>query len=138
MKKKILVMLVAIASIGYAASAQQTAVETNDKPGWHKIAETTADLKADKDEVMVVGKDHFKSIKLKVTDVPVEIRDLTVYYENDTKQDVSVSHLLQAGGETRVIDLDGKDRAIKKIVLMYKTVPNSEKDKSHIEIWGMK
>jgi hypothetical protein len=138
MKKRILVMLVAIVSIGYTAFAQQTAVETNNKPGWHKIAETTADLKADKDEVMVVGKDHFKSIKLKVTDVPVEIRDLTVYYENDTKQDVSVRHLLNAGDETREIDLDGKDRAIKKIVLMYKTVPNSDKDKSHIEIWGMK
>jgi hypothetical protein len=70
--------------------------------------------------------------------VDVEFVDLSVVYENDTKQDIPVRSLIRAGGETRVMDLEGTDRAIKKIVLTYKTVPNAEKDKSHIEIWGMK
>ena len=137
MKKSLLIAFIAIASISYV-SAQQPAVETSNKPGWHKIAETTADLKMDRDEVVVLGKDHFKSLKLKVTDVPVEFTTVMVFYENDTKQEIPVSALIKAGGETRVIDLDGKERAIKKVVLVYKSVPNAEKDKSHIEIWGMK
>jgi hypothetical protein len=138
MKKNLLILMIALGVFGYSAVAQKPAVETNTNPGWHKIAVTQADLKKDRDEVVVLGADHFKSIKLRVKDVPVEITDLTVIYENETKQDIQVRNLIKAGGETRNIDLDGKDRAIKKIVLMYKTVPNSEKDKAEIEIWGEK
>jgi len=138
MKKFFLIVLLAVTTFGFSAFAQKVAVETNDNPGWHKIAQTTADLKKDRDEVMVVGADHYQAIRLKVTDVPVEITDFTVIYENDTKQDISVKTLIKPGDETRVIDLDGKDRAIKKIVLMYKSVPNAEHDKSVIEIWGRK
>ena len=127
-----------VTTFGFSAFAQKVAVETNDSPGWHKIAQTTADLKKDRDEIMVVGADHYQAIRLKVTDVPVEITDFTVVYENGTKQDISVKTLIKPGDETRVIDLDGKDRAIKKIVLMYKSVPNAEHDKSVIEIWGRK
>ncbi len=138
MKRNFLIALITLFSFGYSAFAQKVAVETNDKPGWHKIAQTTADLKKDRDEVMVVGADHYQAIRLKVTDVPVEITDFTVFYENGTKQDISVRALIKAGDQTRVIDLDGKDRAIKKIVLMYKSVPNANHDKSVIEIWGRK
>lgn len=138
MKRNLFVVIVAMLSFGYSAFAQKAVVETSDKAGWHKIAETSADLKMDKDEVAVLGKDHFKSLKLKVTDAPVEFTDLTVYYENDTKQDIPVRTLIKEGGETRMMDLEGRDRAIKKIVLMYKTAPNAERDKAHIEIWGQK
>ncbi|HYV94128.1 MAG TPA: hypothetical protein VE978_20290 [Chitinophagales bacterium] len=138
MKRNFLIALITMISLGYSAFAQKVAVQTNDQPGWHKIAQTTADLKKDRDEVIVVGKDHYQAIRLKVTDVPVEILNFVVYYENDTKQDISVRSVIKAGEDTRVIDLDGKDRAIKKIVLMYKSVPNAAHDKAVIEIWGRK
>ena len=139
MKKNIFLALVAIASFGYSAFAQQkAAVELSSTPGWHKITETVANLKSDRDEVVVLGADHYKAMKLKVTDAPVEITDLTVFYENDSKQDIQVRKLISAGDETRVIDLDGRERAIKKIVIMYKSAPNAENEKAHVEIWGLK
>ena len=64
MKKIVLAMLMMVGTLGYSAFAQKAAVETSNKPGWYKIAETTADLKMDKDEVVVLGKDHFKSLVL--------------------------------------------------------------------------
>src|ERR1043165_574915 len=118
MKRNFLTALIAMISFSYSAIAQKIAVETNDEPGWHKIAQTTADLKQDRDEVIVVGADHYRSIRLKVKDVPVEITDFTVVYEDGAKQDISVRSLIKPGDETRVIDLEGKDRAIKKVVLM--------------------
>lgn len=141
MKKHILITMLTLGLFGYAAHAQSVDVETSNKAGWHKIAEMSADIKkTDHDEVMVMGKDHFQSIKLKVTDADVEFVDVTVYFENDTKQDIPVRSLIKAGGETRVFDLEGKGKelAIKKISLTYKTVPSSEKDKAHVEIWGLK
>jgi hypothetical protein len=139
MKKNFLIALIAVCSFSYAAVAQEkVAVETNDKAGWHKITETIANLKSDRDEVMVMGADHYKAMKLKVTDAPVEITDLTVVFENEARQDIQVRKLIGAGEETRVIDLDGKDRAIKKIIIQYKTAPNAATDKAHVEIWGMK
>ena|SRR5258706_8598328 len=138
MKKTIAIALMIVATVAYRSIAQKVEVETNSKPGWHKIAETNVMLKQDKDEVMVLGKDHFKSLKLKVTDEPVEFTDLAVIYENDQRQDIHVRNLIKPGDETRVIDLEGKDRAIKKIIVMYKTVPNPQHDRAHVEIWGMK
>ena len=138
MKKHFLIALISIAFLGSRAFAQKPAVITNDAPGWHKIAETAVSLKADKDEVIVMGADHFKSLRLKVIDAPVEFTDITVVYENDMRQDISVRKLIKRGDETRAIDLKGNDRAIKKIILMYKTVPTGEMDRAHVEIWGRK
>ena len=141
MKKHILITLMALAFIGSRALAQEVDVQTSNKEGWHKIAETHADIKKlDKDEVMVVGKDHFKAIRLKVTDADIEFVDVSVVFENDTKQDIPVRSLVRQGAESRAFDLEGqgKQLAIKKIVLTYKTIPSSAKDKATVEIWGMK
>lgn len=138
MKKHFLITLLALAFMGYSALAQKPAVVTNDKPGWHKIAETSVSFKSDRDEVTVMGADHFKALKLKVVDAPVEFTDITVVYENDMRQDIYVRKLLKRGEQTRSIDLKGKDRAIKKIILMYKTVPRDDMDKARVEIWGKK
>lgn len=138
MKNKFVIAAFMIISVAFGASAQKVAIETDSKAGWHKIAETVANLKSDRDEVLVTGADHFKAIRLKVTDAPVEITDLTVVFENGQKQDIQVRNLIKAGDQTRVIDLEGQNRAIKKIVIMYKSAPTGDHDKARVEIWGMK
>lgn len=128
-----------MAAFGAGAFAQtKPVVEVKDNPGWHKIAETVVNLKTDQDELMVLGADHYKAIRLKATDSDIEITDVRVMYENEQVQDIEVRKILKAGEQTREIDLDGKDRAIKKIRLTYKTVPNAKQDKAHLEIWGLK
>ena len=138
MKKHFLIVLLAITSLGYRAIAQQPAVITKDNPGWHKIAETAVNLRSDRDEVIVIGADHFNALRLKVTDAPVEFTDLTVVFENEARQDIPVRHFIKRGEMTRVLDLKGNERAIKKIILMYKTVPTGDMDRAHVEIWGRK
>ena len=65
MKKKISAVLVLALGIGLA-SAQQPAVMVSTSPGWHKIATTTVDLTKERDEISVLGADHFSAIKLMV------------------------------------------------------------------------
>jgi len=114
------------------------AIVMSDKTGWHKIGEVTADFKADKDELMVMGADRFSSIRFKVTDAPIEIRNITIYYADNTTQKIDLIMPLKAAEEGRVIDLTGGERDLKKIVFNYKTVPNSQSDKAHVEVWGLK
>jgi hypothetical protein len=146
MKKTILITFLAIAGTYFGAYAQQPAVVASDKAGWHKIAETSVDLTKDHDEVAVMGADRFASIKFKVTDAGIDLQDVVVYYEHTDKektdvdkQDIIVRSPIQAGGESRVIDLKGgAERSIKKISFVYKTLPNQKNEKAHVEIWGMK
>lgn len=136
--KKILVLSVFSFLMATMVHAQKVEVITSHKPGWHKIGETTASFKTDRDAVTVLGADNFKSILIKVTDAPIHFDDLEVYFDNDTKQDVSIRSDFKQGQESRVIDLTGGSRSVKKVVFKYKTVPNWQGDKAHVELYGYK
>lgn len=118
--------------------AQAPAIMVSDKAGWHKIGEATANFKMDKDAIVVLGADRFKAIKLKATDAPIHIYDLEVYYESGAKENIEVRQNLMKGEETRVIDLKGATRELKKVVFIYKTIPNAKDEKAQIELYGLK
>ncbi|MBV9961862.1 MAG: hypothetical protein JO072_06400 [Parafilimonas sp.] len=137
MIKTMFLLAAAVISIT-SLKAQKVAVVTTDKPGWHKIGETTVDFKTDKDKLYVLGNDHFKSIILKAVDAPVHIENLEVVYGDGEPEEIPVRFDFKAGSESRNIDLKGYDRKIKEINLVYRTVPNWKGEKAHIEIWGLK
>lgn len=136
--KKLAIILFAALGIYGKASAQQPAVVASDKTGWHKIGETTVDLKKEKDEVVVMGADKFASLKFKVTDAAINLVSIEVYYEDGTKEDVMVNFPIKMKGESRTINIKGGERSLKKIIFVYKTMPNAMEEKGHVEIWGLK
>src|SRR5438105_12555739 len=105
MKKVMFVLVVFVFALMKQTIAQKPAVMSSTKPGWHKIGETTADFKTEKDEIAVLGADKFKSIKLKVTDAPVHISSMVVYYDNGETQEINLTSDFKAGAESRVVDL---------------------------------
>ncbi len=137
MKKTLLILSALLLSLNFTF-AQKVAVETSNKEGWHKIGETTANFSGDKDEIIVLGADVFKAIRIKVTDAPVHIETMEVVFDNETRQNVDLKADFKAGEESRVIDLEGGDRKLKKVVYVYRTIPNFPIDKAHIELWGLK
>jgi len=137
MKKKIAAILAFVFCAGLV-SAQQPAVMVSTSPGWHKIATTTVDLTKERDEVAVLGADHFSAIKLMVSGAPIDLQDLEIWYENGMKQDVAVRTPMEVGKESKVINVEGGDRDIDKIVLVYKTMPNRKDVKAEVTIYGMK
>ena len=138
MKRIQIVMLVILAAIGSSVYAQKPAVVVSDKEGWHKIGEVNADFKTESESITVMGQDKFQSIKLKVTDAPINIQSVQVLYESGEKEDVPVSNELQAGKETKVFALKNPAKDISKVVFRYKTVPNSKTEKAHVELYGLK
>lgn len=137
MKKTILFVLLVMANCT-GIFAQKPGVVLSDKQGWHKIGETTVDFKTETDEIMVMGADRFESVKIKVTDAPVNLISFEIYFENGDKQNVAIGKDINVPGETKEVKLSGGERSLKKITFMYKTLPNNNDKKAHIELWGMK
>lgn len=137
MKKTIIILLAIIGMYGNV-SAQKPAIMASDKTGWHKIGETKVDFKKESDEIVVWFADRFDAIKFKVKDAPVEFTSMDVYFESGDVQNVMLNATIKAPGETRIIDLKGGERNLKKIVFVYKTLPNRKDEKAHIELWGLK
>ncbi|MBK6966727.1 MAG: hypothetical protein IPH20_23225 [Bacteroidales bacterium] len=139
MTKLLISMLIAIVGSFGIASAQSPAVVVSDAAGWHKIGEKTVDFKMDRDEISVMGADRFSTIKFKVTEAAIELVSLEITYESGDKQDVVINQAIKTPSESRTIDLKGgSERSVKKIIFVYKTLPNSKDEKSHVEIWGLK
>jgi hypothetical protein len=137
--KTIKVLLLALLVTGaYTTTlAQKPGVVVSDKEGWHKIGETTVDFTTETDQIYVVGKDKFGSIKIKITDAPMHLMSVMIYYENGDSQMVNIGKEIKAPGETGTVKLH-KEGEIKKVSFVYRTLPNNQGKKAHVELWGMK
>lgn len=138
MKKIAMILALAFTGIAGVAIGQTPKVMVSDKTGWHKISDTTVDLTKEKDEIVVLGADSFASIKFKVVGQPINLVSAEVVYETGENQDVAILFHEKDAGYSRIIDLQGGERDISKIVLIYKTLPNPDNKKAHVELWGLK
>jgi hypothetical protein len=113
-----------------------TAVQAQN--GWRFIADKIVAFGVDHD-VIVTGNtnDDFRKLKLRVTDGPLKMYDMKVYFDNGDVQDISIRFRIPQGGESRVIDLDGGLRHIKRIEFWYET-KGFRKGRARVAVWGYK
>lgn len=89
---------------------------------WDFLGSRKVNHAVDRDEIAVTGREGtFTKIKLRVRDRQVTFRDVKVHYANGDVQDIQLRSKIPAGGETRVIDLHGNNRVIRKVVFWYNT-----------------
>ncbi len=119
-------------------NAQKPEIITSDKKGWHKIGENTVNFKTDRDEILVIGADKFRSILFRVSEAPIHLVRANISYESGDGEDISLDFPVQVAGESRIVNLNGGERSIKKITFVYHTLPNRRDEKAHVEIWGLK
>ena len=111
-----LLLLLCLTSLRCASSSRL--------PGWTLLGERTVNHAVDRDEIRVGARDGtFRRIKLLVRRRAVTFRDVRVHYANGGVEDVVLRRQIPAGGETRAIDLRGRDRVIEKVVFFYNTGP---------------
>lgn len=108
-----------------------------ERGGWEFLGSRMVNDRVDRDEIDVTAsKGDFKAIKLVVKRRAVHILDMKVHFGSGGTQDVEVRQVIPAGGETRVIDLRGSDRFIRKVVFWYEA--NSLRGrKAEIHLWGL-
>jgi len=86
------------------------------------LGERSASLAADHDSIGVTAaRGDFRAIKLAVRNAPIRFYRIEVVYGNGVPEKIELRELIPAGGETRVIDLHGGERVIKRVDFWYET-----------------
>jgi len=135
MKKLVIMMLLVATQTSLLAQAPKVVV--SDKEGWHKIGETTVDFTKETDEILIIGANKFSSLKIKVTDAPINLGSFDIIFDNNEKQKVAVGQEFKTPGETKQISFGG-EKTVKSVVFSYKTINSNADEKAHVELWGYK
>lgn len=109
---------------------------TQKQADWVSLGSRTVNMTADHDEIMVTAADGtFTKIKIQVTKAPLHIFNCKIVFGNGEEKEVDIKQDFAKGSGTRVIDLPGEKRVIKKIIFNYKSVPTA-KGKAIVTVFG--
>lgn len=122
-------ILALVLMIGFSVLYAQT-------PEWKLLGTKKVKFKTERD-VILVGADEgvFTKIKLTVKKSGIRFKDMKVHFSNGDIVDVKIRRVIPAGGETRVIDLPGKKRSIKKVVFWYTSTKKNSK-RATVRLFG--
>lgn len=103
---------------------------------WTELGAAKVNGHADHDEIWVTNsRGDFKAIKLFVQNEGIEFDRVVVHFGNGGKEVMNIKNFVPAGGETRVMDLTGGDRVIKKVDFFYKSNAMTGK-KARVVLYG--
>ena len=123
--------------LGSIEALSQARAKADRRPrDWELLGRTSVGFLRDRDAIEV-GRDDgdFSKIQLRVRNNAVHFNDLKVVYGNGRVDDIPIRSEIRAGGATRVIDLKGDDRFIRRVELVYRSRP-SFRGQAVVELWG--
>lgn len=103
---------------------------------WVFLGQRHVNDKAERDTVEVTASEGtFEAIKLRVKRHAVRFYRVTVIYGAGTSDDLELRDVIPAGGESRVLDLRGGNRVIKRIEFAYEAKTLGRKG-AVVEVYG--
>ncbi|HLP93249.1 MAG TPA: hypothetical protein VK168_04395 [Saprospiraceae bacterium] len=103
---------------------------------WELLGSRKIDYKVDRDEILVTRAEGvFSAIQIRVKRSPINMHKLAVHYGNGDVEEIDLRQSFRAGSVSRVIDLPGNKRIIRKVVMWYDT-KNLAAGKGVVELWG--
>ncbi|MGH9842431.1 MAG: hypothetical protein ACREEM_27125, partial [Blastocatellia bacterium] len=87
---------------------------------WVYLGEANVDGGVDHDKIQI-GRDDgkFRSIQIRVERAPIEFQRVVVHYGNGEDEPIEIRDRIRAGGRTRNIDLQGRERVIQSVEFWY-------------------
>jgi hypothetical protein len=97
-------------------------------PGrWESLGQREVDFRNDHDQIDVGRSEgRFKQLQVGVKDAPIEISKMVVTFDNDQTFSPKIHQRFAEGSGTRIIDLPGNRRTIKRIDFDYKSIKRRE------------
>lgn len=135
MKNTILLFVAALSLNSFAISdAAKSLTAVNQ--AWEKLGARTVTMTADHDEILVTANEGiFTAIQLRILKAPIHITNINIIFGNGDNENVVLDQNYPAGSETRVIDLVGNKRIIRKVNINYRSVP-TQKGRAVVTLWG--
>ena len=130
-------------SVGQGAFAQRPQRHggsgANRAKTWVFLGQTTVDGLRDRDRISIGRNEgRFQSLQLRVAGAPVEFQRVVVNYANGTSEEVEFRDYIQAGGQTRPIDLRGHERAINSVDFLYSKARWRQGARPRVSLYGVK
>lgn len=106
-------------------------------PGrWEPLGQREVDFRSDRDQIDVSrGEGRFRQIQVRVKNAPIEIYDMVVTFGNDQTFRPNLRHKFTERSGSRIIDLPGERRNVKRIDFNYKSISRRE-GKGMVEVFG--
>lgn len=103
---------------------------------WELLGSRKINYGIDRDEILVTRADGvFSAIQLRIKRSPINMHKLAIHYGNGEVDEIDLRESFRAGSMSRVIDLPGNKRVIRKVVMWYDT-KNISNRKGVVEVWG--
>lgn len=113
------------------------ALSRNDLGGWERLGTRSVKLHAERDVISVGStQGDFRKIRLHVRDNGVFINSLVVVYGTGSRDRIPMAYHIPKNGRSRVMDLRGGDRVIRRIELEYRSVRNS-RGRATVDVYGL-
>jgi hypothetical protein len=120
-----LVALLILTSAGAAMSAQD----------WELIGSREVDFKAERDTISAKSKGTFRQLRLLVKGGSIELNDMVVTFGNGEKFSPPLRHRFDEKSSSRIIDLPGERRNIRRIDFRYRSTDRRE-GKAVVQVYG--
>jgi hypothetical protein len=106
-----------------------------DVTGWEKLGERVVNGAADRDELLVTAREgSFRRLMVKVEHSALEMYDIEVTFGDGETFRPEVRHRFGEDSRTRIIDLPGQARIVRKVVFRYGNVLGG--GRAQVELWG--
>lgn len=106
-------------------------------PKWERLGVRKVNYGLDHDVIPVgVHEGGFKKLKVVVNGSPLNMHKMVVHFGNGSKENIELKHNFSKASASRVIDLPGEKRIIKKIEFWYDT-KNLARGRATIRVFGM-
>ncbi len=103
---------------------------------WVLLGEKHVTDRLDRDTILVTAaRGDFEAIRIRVRRSAVRFVDVKVVYGNDTSDDLGIRDVIPAGGESRVIDLVGGDRVLRRVDFVYEAKSLGRRG-AVVQVWG--
>lgn len=125
-----------VATLAALVTMSFTSLPSSDARPWELLGVKKVNYGLDRDEIDVTASEGmFTGLKLKVKHSPINMHRLAVHFGNGEVQEFDLRENFRAGSESRILDLTGNRRVIRKIVIWYDT-KNLAVGKGMVEVWG--
>jgi hypothetical protein len=104
--------------------------------GWIRLGKEKVNARIERDEIRAASKGFVKQVVIEVRGEAVYFESVAVHLGNGEVVDLPIRSIIKAGERTRVIDLPGDARLIRKVVFTHQKLRDA--GKAEVILWGRK
>ncbi|MBL7802323.1 MAG: hypothetical protein JNL02_01205 [Saprospiraceae bacterium] len=128
-------LLVAAISFSFKTAELTAGAESGLNP-WEMLGMRRVNYGLDRDEIAVTRAEGiFTALQIRVKGSPINMHKIVVHFGNGETQEFELRENFRAGSASRVLDLPGNRRVIRKVVFWYDT-KNLAGRKAVVQLWG--